>query len=72
MSGRRKKPESKPIQDQAEPEQPPQRKKPGPHEKLHTLYPLTFEQALERAFAYKPTKPKKRSRKSSTGGQDHV
>ena len=39
-----------------------ERKKPGPHEKLHTLYPLTFEQALGRALKYKSTKPKKKSK----------
>ena len=51
-------------QDQPkQPEQEPEQHKPGPKEKLHSLYPLTFEQALERAFRYKPTKPKKRSHK---------
>jgi hypothetical protein len=60
MSGRPKKP--KPEQPPSASESQPPRKKPGPHEKLHTLYPLTFEQALERAFSYRPTKPKKKSR----------
>ena len=44
--------------NQPEPEQ---RKKPGPHEKLHTLYPLTLGQALERAFKFKPKKKRGRS-----------
>jgi hypothetical protein len=30
------------------------RKKRGPHEKLHTLYPFTFDQVLGRILAAKP------------------
>jgi hypothetical protein len=39
-----------------QPEQQPERHKPGPREKLHSLYPLTFEQAIARALRYKPKK----------------
>lgn len=35
--------------------------KPGPHEKLHSLYPLTFKEAVERALQYKPVKPETQS-----------
>ena len=42
---------------QEPPKQPdPEQHKPGPHEKLHSLYPLTFEQAVKRAMRYKPKK----------------
>jgi hypothetical protein len=40
----------------------PEQHKPGPHEKLHSLYPLTFEQAVERALQYKPAKEKTQPR----------
>jgi len=47
------------------PEQEPERRKPGPHEKLHSLYPLTFQQALERAFKFKPKKKAARRKPKS-------
>jgi hypothetical protein len=55
-NGQPKPPELQPYQE-------PEPSKPGPRDTFHSLYPLTFEQAVERALRYKPTKPKKRSRK---------
>jgi hypothetical protein len=45
------------------PEKPEQPKKHGPHEKLHTLYPLTFDDAVERAMKYRHTKQSKPPRR---------
>jgi hypothetical protein len=53
--------------DQPEPGQPaPEHRKPGPHEQLFSLAPLSFLEAVSRAARYKrkPTpKPKKKSRR---------
>jgi hypothetical protein len=44
-------------------------RKPGPHEQLHSLHPLSFEQALGIALLAKPIKsngpPKKQKTKKS-------
>ncbi len=43
----------------------PDRRKSGPHEKLHSLYPMTFDEALGKLLSVKPSKKTKKIKKKT-------